>query len=113
MESPARLDSDSIRDEKVKVLKAIPTLTEKDLVRGQFRGYRNENGVAKDSQMETFAAVKLGGNSWRWEGVPLLRSAGENPAGNVHRNCWPISKASNTDSCRQPKGESLATPHQS
>src|SRR5262249_26066765 len=43
MESPARLDSESIRDEKVKVLKAIPTLTGKDLVRGQFRGYRNEN----------------------------------------------------------------------
>src|SRR5262247_3478172 len=65
MEPPARLDSESIRDEKVKVLKAIPTLSEKDIVRGQFRGYRNENGVAKDSQMETFAAVKLEVDSWR------------------------------------------------
>jgi glucose-6-phosphate 1-dehydrogenase len=78
MESPARLDSESIRDEKVKVLKAIPTLTEKDLVRGQFRGYRNENGVAKDSQMETFAAVKLEINSWRWKGVPFYIRAGKN-----------------------------------
>ena len=78
MEPPARLDSESIRDEKVKVLKAIPTLTEKDLVRGQFRGYRNENGVAKDSQMETFAAVKLEINSWRWKGVPFYIRAGKN-----------------------------------
>jgi glucose-6-phosphate 1-dehydrogenase len=78
MESPARLDSESIRDEKVKVLKAIPTLTEKDLVRGQFRGYRNENGVAKDSQRETFAALKLEINSWRWKGVPFYIRAGKN-----------------------------------
>jgi glucose-6-phosphate 1-dehydrogenase len=78
MEPPARLDSESIRDEKVKVLKAIPTLTEKDLVRGQFRGYRNENGVAQDSQMETFAAVKLEINSWRWKGVPFYIRAGKN-----------------------------------
>jgi glucose-6-phosphate 1-dehydrogenase len=78
MEPPVRLDSESIRDEKVKVLKAIPTLTEKDLVRGQFRGYRNENGVAKDSQMETFAAVKLEINSWRWKGVPFYIRAGKN-----------------------------------
>jgi glucose-6-phosphate 1-dehydrogenase len=78
MEPPVRLDSESLRDEKVKVLKAIPTLTEKDLVRGQFRGYRNENGVAKDSQMETFAAVKLEINSWRWKGVPFYIRAGKN-----------------------------------
>jgi glucose-6-phosphate 1-dehydrogenase len=78
MESPARLDSESIRDEKVKVLKAIPALTEKDLIRGQFRGYRNENGVAKDSQMETFAALKLEINSWRWKGVPFYIRAGKN-----------------------------------
>ena len=78
MEPPVRLDSESLRDEKVKVLKAIPTLTEKDIVRGQFRGYRNENGVAKDSQMETFAAVKLQINSWRWKGVPFYIRAGKN-----------------------------------
>jgi len=78
MEPPARLDSESIRDEKVKVLKAIPPIAEQDLVRGQFRGYRNENGVSKDSQVETFAALKLEINSWRWKGVPFYIRAGKN-----------------------------------
>ena len=78
MESPARLDSESIRDEKVKVLKAIPPIAEKDLVRGQFRGYRKESGVANDSEMETFAALKLEINSWRWKGVPFYLRAGKN-----------------------------------
>jgi len=78
MEPPARLDSESIRDEKVKVLKAIPPIAERDLVRGQFRGYRNENGVAKNSQVETFAAIKLEINSWRWKGVPFFIRVGKN-----------------------------------
>jgi len=77
MEPPARLDSESIRDEKVKVLKAIPPIVESDLVRAQFRGYRDENGVAKDSQTETFAALKLEVNSWRWKGVPIYIRAGK------------------------------------
>ena len=77
MEPPVRSDSESIRDEKVKVLKAIPPIEEKNLVRGQFRGYRDENGVAKDSQTETFAAVKLEINSWRWKGVPFYIRAGK------------------------------------
>ena len=77
MEPPVRSDSESIRDEKVKVLKAVPPIEEKNLVRGQFRGYRNENGVAKDSQTETFAAVKLEVNSWRWKGVPFYIRAGK------------------------------------
>jgi glucose-6-phosphate 1-dehydrogenase len=66
-----------VRDEKVKVLKAIPPIEEKNLVRGQFRGYRDENGVAKDSQTETFAALKLEINSWRWRGVPFYIRAGK------------------------------------
>jgi glucose-6-phosphate 1-dehydrogenase len=78
MEPPARLDSESIRDEKAKVLKAICPIAEKDIVRGQFRGYRNENGVAKESQTETFAALKLDINSWRWKGVPFYVRAGKN-----------------------------------
>jgi glucose-6-phosphate 1-dehydrogenase len=78
MEPPARLDSESIRDEKSKVLKAICPIAENDLVRGQFRGYRSENGVAKNSQTETFAAVKLEINSWRWKGVPFYIRAGKN-----------------------------------
>src|SRR5499433_4204417 len=78
MESPVRMDSESIRDEKAKVLRAIPPVEEKNLVRGQFRGYRDENGVAKDSPTETFAAVKLEVNSWRWKGVPFYIRAGKN-----------------------------------
>jgi glucose-6-phosphate 1-dehydrogenase len=78
MEPPVAFDSDSVRDEKAKVLKAIPPIEEKNLVRGQFRGYRDENGVAKDSQTETFAALKLEVNSWRWKGVPFYIRAGKN-----------------------------------
>jgi len=78
MEPPVRTDSDSIRDEKVKVLKAIAPIEENNVVRGQFRGYREENGVARDSQTETFAALKLEINSWRWKGVPFYIRAGKN-----------------------------------
>jgi glucose-6-phosphate 1-dehydrogenase len=77
MEPPVGMDSESVRDEKVKVLKAIPLIEEKNLVRGQFRGYRDENGVAKNSQTETFAALKLEINSWRWKGVPFYIRAGK------------------------------------
>jgi glucose-6-phosphate 1-dehydrogenase len=77
MEPSVRFDSESFRDEKVKVLKAIPPIEEKNLVRGQFRGYRDENGVAKDSKTETFAALKLELNSWRWKGVPFYLRAGK------------------------------------
>src|SRR5438034_4878480 len=71
MEPPIRTDSESIRDEKVKVLKAIPPLDANNLVRGQFKGYRNEPGVAPDSEVETFAALRLEIDSWRWRGVPF------------------------------------------
>jgi glucose-6-phosphate 1-dehydrogenase len=77
MEPPVRTDSESMRDEKVKVLKAIPPLDAKNLVRGQFRGYRKERGVAPDSQVETFAALRLEVNSWRWQGVPFYIRAGK------------------------------------
>jgi glucose-6-phosphate 1-dehydrogenase len=77
MEPPARTDSDSVRDEKVKVLKAIPPLEETSVVRGQFRGYRNEKGVAPDSKVETFVALRLEINSWRWQGVPFYIRAGK------------------------------------
>jgi glucose-6-phosphate 1-dehydrogenase len=77
MEPPVRTDSESMRDEKVKVLKAIAPLEAKNLVRGQFRGYRKENGVAPDSQIETFAALRLDVNSWRWQGVPFYIRAGK------------------------------------
>jgi len=77
MEPPVRTDSETIRDEKVKVLKAIPPLEAKNLVRGQFRDYRKERGVAPDSKVETFAALRLEVNSWRWQGVPFFIRAGK------------------------------------
>lgn len=77
MEPPARNDSESIRDEKVKVLKSVATLRAADAVRGQFVGYRTERGVASDSQVETFAAVRLSIDSWRWQGVPVFIRAGK------------------------------------
>jgi len=77
MEPPARTDSESLRDEKVKVLKSIPPIEAGNLVRGQFRGYRKEPGVAADSRTETFAALRLEINSWRWQGVPFYIRAGK------------------------------------
>ena len=78
MEPPVRPDSETIRDEKAKVLKAIPPLEVKNLVRGQFRGYRQEKGVAPNSEVETFAALRLEINSWRWKGGPFYIRAGKN-----------------------------------
>lgn len=80
MEPPVRTDSESIRDEKVKVLKAIAPIDPKNLVRGQFKGYRQEPGVAPDSKVETFAALKLHIDSWRWRGVPFYIRAGKSLA---------------------------------
>jgi glucose-6-phosphate 1-dehydrogenase len=77
MEPPARMDSESLRDEKVKVLKSIPALEAEDVVRGQFSGYRQEPGVAADSQVETYAAVRLRIDSWRWQGVPFYIRTGK------------------------------------
>ncbi len=78
MEPPPRHDAESLRDEKVKVLKAIPPIEAKNLVRGQFRGYLDEKGVAAGSKVETFAALKLEIDSWRWQGVPFYIRAGKN-----------------------------------
>ncbi|MGD0297335.1 MAG: glucose-6-phosphate dehydrogenase [Bryobacteraceae bacterium] len=77
MEPSVRTDSESIRDEKAKVLKAIPPLDANSIVRGQFRGYKAEKGVAADSKTETFAALRLEINSWRWQGVPFYIRAGK------------------------------------
>jgi glucose-6-phosphate 1-dehydrogenase len=77
MEPPVRTDSETVRDEKVKVLKAIPDIQEANLIRGQFRGYTAEPGVAKDSKVETFAALQLEIDSWRWKGVPFYIRAGK------------------------------------
>jgi glucose-6-phosphate 1-dehydrogenase len=77
MEPPAKDDSESVRNEKVKVLQAIPPVDANNLCRGQFRGYRSEKGVAQDSKVETFAALRLEINSWRWQGVPFYLRAGK------------------------------------
>jgi glucose-6-phosphate 1-dehydrogenase len=93
MEPPVRTDSESIRDEKVKVLKAIPPIEAKNLVRGQFRGYHDEPGVAPGSTTETFAGFKLEIDSWRWRGVPFHLRAGK---------CLPVSCTEILVRLRQP-----------
>jgi glucose-6-phosphate 1-dehydrogenase len=93
MEPPIRTDSESIRDEKVKVLKAMPTVSAANLVRGQFSGYRKEPGVAPDSKMETFAALRLDIDSWRWKGVPFYIRAGK---------CLPVTCTEVVVRLRQP-----------
>jgi glucose-6-phosphate 1-dehydrogenase len=80
MEPPDFSYEESIRDEQVKVFRKIRPLTPESLVRGQFTGYRSEPGVAPDSTVETFAAVRLQIDSWRWEGVPFLVRAGKSLA---------------------------------
>lgn len=77
MEQPAGSDHESIRDERAKVLKALRPLTPSDVVRGQFRGYRREDGVASDSQVETFAALRIHIDSDRWAGVPFYVRVGK------------------------------------
>ena len=93
MEPPARMDSESLRDEKVKVLKSIPALRAEDIVRGQFRGYREEKGVAADSQVETFAAVRLRIDSGRWHDVPFYIRTGK---------CLPVTSTEVVVRLRRP-----------
>jgi glucose-6-phosphate 1-dehydrogenase len=78
MEPPAGDLEASILDKKVEVLRAVRPLDDDSVVRGQFKGYRDEPGVAPDSQVETFAAVRLHIDSWRWQGVPFYIRAGKN-----------------------------------
>ena len=77
MEPPLMTYHESIRDEQVKVFRSIRPLDRRDLVRGQFAGYRREPGVAAGSNVETFAAVRLHVDAWRWDGVPFFIRAGK------------------------------------
>jgi glucose-6-phosphate 1-dehydrogenase len=81
MEAPARFDATDVRDEKVKVLRAIRPLAgpavAPNTVRGQYEGYRREEGVSPDSQTATFAALKLYVDNWRWNGVPFYLRSGK------------------------------------
>jgi glucose-6-phosphate 1-dehydrogenase len=93
MEPPVRTDAESIRDEKAKVLKAIRAIDSKDVVRGQFRGYRDEKGVAPGSTVETFAALRLEIDSWRWKDVPFYLRAGK---------CLPVTCTEVVATLREP-----------
>lgn len=77
MEPPAGLAVESVRDERAKVLKAIRSVQAEDVIRGQFEGYRSEPGVKPDSTMETYVALRLFINSWRWKDVPFHIRAGK------------------------------------
>ena len=77
MECPISSEGSRIRDEKVKLFNSIRPLQPSELVRGQYRGYRNEAGVSANSEVETFAALRLHIDSWRWHGVPFLIRAGK------------------------------------
>jgi glucose-6-phosphate 1-dehydrogenase len=93
MEVPTGLHCDAIRDEQVKVFRSISPLDTKHLVRGQFNGYKNEKGIAPDSKVETFAAVRLEVQSWRWSGVPFLIRAGK---------CLPVTTTEVLAKLRKP-----------
>jgi glucose-6-phosphate 1-dehydrogenase len=77
MEPPVSEDFDSVQTEKVKVFRAMRALQPDDLVRGQYTGYREAPGVARDSDVETFCALRLFIDSWRWEGVPWYLRSGK------------------------------------
>ncbi|HLH69181.1 MAG TPA: glucose-6-phosphate dehydrogenase [Candidatus Dormibacteraeota bacterium] len=77
MEPPVGHGVEALRDEKAKVFRAMQPLSRRDLVRGQFQGYREEPGVAPDSDVETFCALRLHLHSWRWHGVPFYLRAGK------------------------------------
>ena len=93
MEPPPGLDTEMLRDEKAKVLKGIRPLQPRDVIRGQFRGYRDEPGVGANSQVETFVALRLEINSWRWKGVPFYIRAGK---------CLPVTATEVLVKLRQP-----------
>ncbi len=77
MEPPPSGDPETIKDAKVNVFKAMPAADPARYVRGQYRGYRDIDGVAKDSETETFTALRLEIDTWRWAGVPFLIRAGK------------------------------------
>ncbi len=111
MEPPAGIDSESVRDEKVKVLKEIAPITPENVIRGQFIGYRKEPGVAPASKVETFAALKLAINSWRWHGVPFYMRR-QRVTGDLHRSSRQVPPAAGGLFTQSATAESDAFPHQ-
>jgi glucose-6-phosphate 1-dehydrogenase len=90
---PQTTDPETFRDEKVKVLKGMPAVVPKEVVRGQFRGYRKEPGVSADSKTETFVALRVHINSWRWQKVPFFIRAGK---------CLPVTRTEVVARLRAP-----------
>jgi len=78
MDAPVGHDPRTMQAEKLRIFRAMQPLDPKEVVRGQFHGYRDEKGVAKDSQVETFAALRLRIDTWRWADVPFYIRAGKN-----------------------------------
>ncbi len=93
MEPPTPNDSDGVRNEQVDVLKAMRPISPSDVVRGQFVGYKDEPGVAPDSTVETFAAMRLYIDNWRWAGVPIFIRAGK---------CMPMTTTEVVVTLRKP-----------
>jgi glucose-6-phosphate 1-dehydrogenase len=98
MDPPTGEEHDAIRDEKARILKAVRPLAIRDVVRGQFKGYRQEEGVAPDSRVETYAAVRLFVDSWRWAGVPFYIRAGK---------CLPVTATEVIVNFRRPPRETF------
>ncbi len=101
MDPPTGKEHDAIRDEKARVLKAVRPLSTQDVVRGQFKGYRQEEGVAPDSQVETYAAVRLFVDTWRWAGVPFYIRAGK---------CLPVTATEVIVNLKRPPRETFEEP---
>jgi len=93
MDCPVSHESDAMQTEKLRLFRAMRPLESKEVVRGQFRGYRSEKGVAHDSQVETFAALRLHIDTWRWAGVPFYIRAGK---------CLPMSATEVVVNLKQP-----------
>ncbi len=86
MDPPVGHEPEAMQAEKLRIFKAMRPLDPKEVVRGQFRGYRDEKGVAAQSQVETFAALRLHIDTWRWADVPFYIRAGKMPADHGHRS---------------------------
>jgi glucose-6-phosphate 1-dehydrogenase len=101
MEPPPGLEIEAVRDERVKVIRGIRSLRSTDVVRGQFKGYRDESGVKTDSEVETYVALRLFINSWRWKDVPFYIRAGK---------CLPLTATEVTVTLRLPPDIFLENP---
>ena len=96
MEPPSEIDNERFRDAKEAALRSIRPLDAASVVRGQYRGYRRENGVAPESQVETFAAIRLRLDTWRWAGVRFYVRAGK---------CLPVTSTEVLVTLKQPPAD--------